>query len=69
MKLVCSVNAIIYGKDNPERKPDPTVCRFDVGITTPSCEKNIKLLKSQRLKIVLTLLMVNKMTPGKPMAE
>jgi hypothetical protein len=25
MKLVSRVNAIIYGKDNPERKPDPTV--------------------------------------------
>jgi hypothetical protein len=22
------VNAIIYGKNNPEKKPDPTVCRF-----------------------------------------
>jgi hypothetical protein len=34
MKLVSRVNAIIYRKDNPERKPDPTVCRFDVGLTT-----------------------------------
>jgi hypothetical protein len=35
MKLVSRVNAIIYGKDNPERKPDPTVCKFGVGLTTP----------------------------------
>jgi beta-phosphoglucomutase-like phosphatase (HAD superfamily) len=27
MKLVSRMNAIIYGKDNPEGKPDPTVCR------------------------------------------
>jgi hypothetical protein len=35
MKLVSRVNVIIYGKDNPERNPDPTVCRFGVGLTTP----------------------------------
>jgi len=40
MKLVSRVNAIIYGKDNPERKPDPTVCRFGVGLTTPPCKKD-----------------------------
>jgi len=27
------------GKDNPERKPDPTVCRFGVGLTTLPCKK------------------------------
>jgi hypothetical protein len=44
MKLVSRVNAIIYGKDNPERIPDLTACRFGVGLTTPPCKK-IKLLK------------------------
>jgi hypothetical protein len=28
MKLVSRVNAIIYGKENPEWKPYLTVCRF-----------------------------------------
>jgi hypothetical protein len=40
MKLVSRVNGIIYGKGNPERKPDPTVCRFGVGLTTSPCEKD-----------------------------
>jgi len=48
MKLVSRVNAIIYGKDNPERKPYPAVCRFGFGLTTPPCKK-IKLLKLQQL--------------------
>jgi hypothetical protein len=34
------VNAIIYGKDNPERKPDPIVCRSGVGLTTTPCKKD-----------------------------
>jgi len=40
MKLVSRVNAIIYGKDNPERQPDPTMCRFGVGLTTSPCKKD-----------------------------
>jgi beta-phosphoglucomutase-like phosphatase (HAD superfamily) len=40
MKLVSRVDAIIYGKDNPERKPDPTVWRIGVGLTTPPCLKD-----------------------------
>ena len=35
------VNTVIYGKDNPERNPDPTVCRFGVGLTTPPCKKTL----------------------------
>ena len=35
-------------EDNPERKPDPTVCRFGIGLTNPPCKK-IKLLKRQQL--------------------
>ena len=34
------MNAIIYGKDNPERKSDPIVCRSGVGLTTTPCEKD-----------------------------
>jgi hypothetical protein len=40
MKLVSRVNAIIYGKDNPERKHVPTVCMFGVGLTTPPFKKD-----------------------------
>jgi hypothetical protein len=40
MKLVSRMNAIIYGKDNPEGKPDPTVCRYIVGLTNPPCKKD-----------------------------
>jgi len=39
-------------EDNPERKPDPTVCMFVVGLTTPPCKK-IKLLKCQQLNDAL----------------
>ncbi|XP_056017289.1 craniofacial development protein 2-like [Ostrea edulis] len=31
--------AIVYGKDNPERKPGPTVRRFGVVLTAPPCKK------------------------------
>ena len=34
------MNAIIYRKDNPERKPDPTVCRSGIGLTTTPCKKD-----------------------------
>jgi len=40
MKLVSRMNASIYRKDIPERKPDPTVCRYGEGITTSPCRKD-----------------------------
>jgi hypothetical protein len=40
MILVSRVNAIIYGKDNPERKHDTPVSSFGVGLTTPPCRKD-----------------------------
>ena len=55
MKLVSRVNAIIYGKDNPERIPDLTACRFGVGLTTPPC-KQIKLLKHQTIENSIKML-------------
>lgn len=45
------MNAIIYGKDNLDRKPDPTVCRSGVGLTTIPCIKD-QVAETSTIEIV-----------------